>query len=138
MAILNGNNIYLTIDGISLGGKFTEVKMKPTSNGVPITHGATDWEQRNGGIKDITMNVIVAYDIATVGSTITHIAPGNIVPVEYGPENNVSGKPYHKQSFHIDDVGGPDVTVKKDMVVFEIAMSGADAPIKNMYAGDTF
>lgn len=138
MAQLNSNTPYLTMNGTNVQPKFVEMKVGQSNSLVDVTHGSATFMQRNSGLSDGNFSLKLGYDIPTVSTYITLLLPGTTVTIEYGPEGNGAGKPRHKQDFIVGKVDGPNETVKKDYVVFDISGDCADAPAFNIYAGATF
>ncbi len=138
MSQLNGNSIYLTVDGVSVAAYFIDVKLEQSAAPVDVTHGAAINVQRNDGLHDGTIAMTLGYDISNVSSFIQHIRKGLTVVVDYGPEGNTSGKPRHTQPFLLTKVAGPDTDAKKQYVVFSINGDGADVPTADMFAGGVF
>lgn len=138
MTQLTTNSIYLTIDGVNVAAYFTDVKIEQSASPVDVTHGAATNVQRNDGLHDGTISITLGYDIANVSSYMQHIRKGLIVAVDYGPENNVAGKPRHTQPFLLTKVAGPDTDSKKSYAMFAISGDASDAPTVDMYAGGVF
>lgn len=139
MAILADNNAYLSIDGVVVNNYFKSVRITPSSDEVDVTGGSgVDHMQRSPGLKDTEISINIQYDTTAVPTYIQHIAAGQIVPIEYGPESNTTGKPRHVQTFLITRAAPSEQNVQKDEIVFEITGSGAAAPSVDMFAGGVY
>lgn len=122
------NDIYLTINGVSVCAYFKEVELKIMSAGIDITAGcAQDWEQIGAGMLSSTMSAQLTYDDTNVDDYLATLKPGQVITVVYGPEGNTAGKPKHEQLMHIESVTTGNKSVK-DAVIFDIEMKGADTP----------
>lgn len=141
MATLADNKGVLIIDTVDVSGFWTELKpktknnTKETSAGANITH-----VQRAKGLDDYSFDATIVYDdiSATLQSYIQKMKVGNKYIVEYYPEGKVAGKPKHIQSMIVDSVNGPSQKVEKDLITFELSLSGADAPTSDMYLGAVY
>lgn len=116
-----------------------EVSIEPSNAVVETTAGAgTNHTQRAKGMDDTKFNVTLRYQTAAVGVTLINLfRPGQVVTIEFGPEGNAAGKPKHVQSFIVDSMP-IKIPVKKDSVVLEVSMSGADAATTDMFNGGTY
>ncbi|MCK6578116.1 MAG: hypothetical protein L6Q98_08445 [Anaerolineae bacterium] len=139
MAILADNNAYLKIDNVVVNAYFKRVRIEPSAVEIDVTggSGATD-VQRVAGLNDTSITITLQYDTTSLQSYVQHIARGQVVEIEYGPESNVSGKPRHVQSFLIMSAAPSEQNVQKDEVVFEIQGSGAAAASVDMFAGGVY
>lgn len=140
MATLNGNNVYLSFDGTQLDGYWTgEVSKSSSINTVDITagSGATHIE-RAGGLKDNTLGFNIVYDDADLATYVGKLAIGTKATLVFGPEGSASGKPKFECSMILQDVTGPQPSVEKGMVMFELSFEGAAAPTATIEGGDTF
>jgi hypothetical protein len=135
MAKLNGNDIYLTINGTDVKAFWKKVSLNPSADTVDVTAGAgTDHKQYEPGLIETDMSISLAYETALLATYIQLLQVGEKVTVVYGPEGAVSGKPKHEQVF-IVTTAPHEVSVTKDAVMFELELKGADAPTLNMFAG---
>ena len=138
MASLNGNSAYLTINGTSMGAYYTKIDFKGTAESVDITHGSgATHVMRAPGLKDVKATLTLAYEVGSVSTQLGLIAPGGTFTVIYGPESNTAGKPKHEQSF-IFPATDFSQEVTKPLVVFNIEIEGAAAPVTDLWAGGTF
>jgi hypothetical protein len=138
MVSLAENTVYLKMGGTEVDAYFKDVSLSASNSSVDVTAGSgTDWMQRAAGLNDMNISISLAYDLTNIQTYIQKIAPGQTIEIEYGPEDNVSGKPRHVQNFVIT---GADhqVSVDKSAVVFSITGDGADAPSINMFAGGVY
>lgn len=137
MATLNGNTVYLSIDGVDVSGFWTSFTLSPTVESVDVTAGsATAHRERAAGLADTSCSGTIVYDAASVSTYIQKVKPGEHTII-WGPEGNTSGKPKHEQVFIITDAPHT-VVVEKEMVAFEFSGEAAAAPVSDMYAGVTF
>lgn len=138
MAQLADNNVYLTIDGVAVTTQFKNVNLQPSNSPVDTTMGAgVDHMQRKPGLDDHSLNFSIGYDDTNIATFIQKLRVGVVVPIEYGPEGAVSGKPRHVQNFII--TGTPStVNVDKSAVSFDVTAVAADAPSINMFAGGVY
>lgn len=138
MTSLNGNNPYLLMNSIDVRTKWKHIQLEATNSSVTVTAGSGRTHvQRAAGLNDTTISITLAYDSAGVSSYIATLQRGNIIPIEYGPESNVSGKPRHLQNFIIESISMEE-DVEKNEMVFDISGSGADAPTYDMYSGAVY
>lgn len=138
MVSLAENNVYLKMGGTEVDAYFKEVTLSASNSSVDVTAGSgTDWVQRAPGLNDINISITLAYDLTNIQTYIQKIAPGQTIEIEYGPEDNISGKPRHVQEFVItgNDHGE---NVDKSPVVFNITGEGAAAPTVNFFAGGVY
>lgn len=140
MATYNGNNAYLEIDGVDVSGFYTDaIEMERTNETQDTTAGAGRTHvQRRAGLNDTTMKFVVVYDDELKAQYVGSLKEGLECWVTYGPEGNAAGKPCHRQRMIIDGVTGPNVSIKKERVGFEISCSGMDAAVKSISNGDVF
>jgi hypothetical protein len=138
MGQLAENNVYLSIDSVVITAEFKEVSLDVSNSSQDTTMGAgVDWMQRAPGLNDMKGTINIGYDSTAVQSIIQHIAPGQVVSLEYGPESNVSGKPRHVQNVLVETVSH-GLKVDKSPVTFALSIVGADAPSVNMFAGAVY
>lgn len=134
MAQFNGNNYFLSIDGLDLSAYVIDIQVAPTANTVDTTAGANATHtQRKTALKDTKVKVTMSYDDTNLQTYIQKMAPGSEYALIIGTEGATSGKPKHVCDFLL--VGAPiTVTVKKEPVAFELDFEGADAPTVDMFA----
>lgn len=140
MATLNGNNVYLSLDGVNVSAYWTdEVSFSESNNTVEVTAGAgaTDVE-RASGLRDTTLSLVVVYDDANLSTYLSKMAVGSSYTVIYGPESNTTGKPKHEQTMILQTMDGPNPTINKDMVSFSLSFQGAATATARIANGDTF
>lgn len=140
MATLNGNNAYLAFAGIDLSGYFTDQIDKTVSNEtqeITAGSGATHVE-RAPGLNDNTISFSVVYDAATLSTYRSALITGTEGTVVFGPEGQVVGKPKFECSMILKEVKGPNPTIDKQKVMFELSFDGAAAPTATIEGGSTF
>ena len=140
MATLNSNNVYLSWDGTRIDGYWTgEVNKSETVNTVDVTagSGATHIE-RASGLLDNSLSFNIVYDDADLATYVGKLKAGTKGTLIFGPEGNGSGKPKHEGSMILQSVTGPQPTIEKGMVMFELSFEGAAAPTATIANGDTF
>lgn len=139
MATLNGNNAYLSFNGINVSGYFTdEIAHSASNSSVDITAGAgATHVERAAGLSDNTMDFVLVYDTADLPTYRTALVEGTIADVIWGPEGNVSGKPKFQCSMLLTEA---KVTqqITKERVAFEVSFEGAAAPTATITGGSTF
>lgn len=139
MATLNGNDVYLALDGVDISGWWTEeVSLEKTMNTQDVTSGAgaTHIEYAPGLI-DGSGSFMVVYDVQDVQTYLPYITLG-LHHYDYGPEGRVSGKPRESGQIIISDVSGPNVTIEKEKVSFEISYQQSGKPTREILNGDTW
>lgn len=137
MATYNGNNAFLSIDGVDVSGFWTAFTLSPSVESVDVTAGsATAHRERAEGLADTSCSGTIVYDAASVSTYIQKVKPGSHTII-WGPEGNTTGKPRHEQVFIITEAPHT-VGVEKPMVAFEFSGEAAAAPTYDMMAGVTF
>jgi len=138
MAAFNGNNVYLTINGISMCPFFAEMELEKSVDSEDVTAGCgvTDM-QRAPKLRDRSGSLTIVYDADRIHEYISKLGEDRAFVV-YGPEGNVTGKLKHAQEFIIEKVGGPGQSSDKKKVVFKLSLKQAEAPQSDMYAGAVF
>ncbi len=132
------NNVFLSIDGVTVSAYFKDVQLSPSNAGQDTTMGAgVDHMQRAPGLNDTQITITLGYDTAQVQAVIQHLKPGIVASIEYGKEGAISGKPRHVQSFLItaNPVGD---NVDKTPSTFAITGDATDAASVNMYDGGVY
>lgn len=138
MAQYADNTVYLKLDSVEVDAYFKNVTLSPSNNSVDTTIGSgTDHVQRQPGLNDTKIDISLGYDPAQLQTYVQKLKVGQIVTIEYGSEDNISGKPRHVQPFNITKADHT-VNVDKSHVMFEISGEGADAPSVDMYAGGVY
>lgn len=134
MPAYNGNQIYLSIDGVEVQAEFKRVQIEPKISSVDVTRGAgTEHMQRATGLSDTSFSVTVGYQTHKIQQQIAYMRPG-VKQIVFGPEGDAPGKPKHVQDFIL--TGAPfEITVEKGEVAFELSFEGADAPVVDMFNG---
>jgi hypothetical protein len=140
MATLNGNNVYLEFNGINLSGYWTgEIDITKSNSTVDVTAGAgATHVERNAGLSDTEMTFEVIYDdtdLPLYRAALIESTKGTLI---YGPEGNVSGKPKFQCQMILSEVAGPNPTIEKDKVSFELSFEGAAAPTATIEGGSVF
>lgn len=140
MATLNGNNAYLSVGGTNVSGWWTgEIGFSTSNSSVDITAGAgTTHVERAGGLSDTAMSFSVVYDTTDIALYRAALIPGTVYTVIYGPESNVTNKPKFQCEMILEEVSGPNVTIEKSMVMFELSFTGAAAPTATIESGSVF
>ena len=136
MATLNGNNVYLSWDGVDISGYWTDQINKSASNStVDVTAGAgATHVERLDGLNDNTMAFAVVYDISDLATYKGKLIPGTIGTLIYGPEGNTAGKPKFECPMILQQVDGPNPSIDKQKVMFELSFEGAAAPTATIEA----
>lgn len=141
MPVYNGNNVYLEIEGLDVGGIFRQFSPNLNTGDENVSHGAgVDWEKHAAKLSNVQATIIIVYDTDRVSNDMTSIldnGKGQVVTVKYCPEGNTAGKPVHEQDFLITSVNGPTTNHDKTLVTYEISCISTGEPTSNMYAGDT-
>ena len=129
MATLNGNNAFLSLDGVDVSAYFTgEISRSVTNNTQETTAGAgATAVQRKAGLDDYSLELSLAYDVDDLGTYKAKLVKGSSYDMIYGPEGNGSGKPKDEVPVIISSVSGPNVTIDKQMVMFTVSFQGAGA-----------
>lgn len=140
MATLNGNNVYLSWDGVDISGYWTgEVSKDESVNTVDTTAGSgATHTQRAAGLLDNSLSFSVVYDDADLADYVSKLVSGTKATLIYGPENNTVGKPKFECVMILQSVSGPSVSIEKNMVSFDLSFEGAAAPTASIGNGDTF
>lgn len=140
MATLNGNNGYLSFTGVNLSGYFTDQIDKTVSNATQeITAGAGETHvERAAGLNDDTISFAVVYDLDNLSSYRSALIIGTTGVLTYGPEGQVVGKPKFECSMILKEVKGPNITIDKQKVMFELSFDSAAAPTATIEGGSVF
>lgn len=138
MAQIAENNVYLSIDGVVVTSYFKSANLQPSNAVQDTTMGAgVDHVQRKPGLNDTSISISIGYDDTNIATYLQKLKAGVVVPIEFGPEGAVSGKPRHVQNFII--TGAPSTTnVQKNPVAFDITAQAADAPSVDMFNGGVY
>jgi hypothetical protein len=139
MATLVENAAYLSIDGVDIGLYFKSITPNRSVDEIDVTRGVgTDHKEVVGGLLDTELTVTMTYDTTGFAAYIQHIKAGIVVPVEWGPEGAVSGKPRHVQNMLI--VGSPisPQEVAKPEVTIELTLKGSGAPSVDLWSGGVY
>lgn len=140
MATLNGNNAYFAFQGLDMSGYFTDTTgLDGSVSNTDTTAGAGQTHiQRQPGLIDNTFSVVLVYDDEQINTYVTTIKKGARGLVEYGPDGNDTGKPRFACDMILTSVTGPNVSIAKEKVMFELSFEQADKPIAEIDNGDTF
>ena len=140
MATLNGNPVYLSFDGVNLSGYWTgQVDQSASTATEDITAGAgTTHTQRAAGLSDNRMTFAVVYDTADLATYRAALVSGKQGELIYGPEGDAQGKPKFACAMILTGVDGPNPSVDKRKVQFELTFEAADAPTATIAAGGVF
>ena len=128
MPVLIGNDVYLSLDGVDVSAYWTdEISFSIGNNTVETTAGAgvTDIK-RKAGLDNTTLSLVLVYDANRLSDYLSKLAVGGRYTVVYAPEGNYTGKPKHTQTMILQSMDGPNPTINKDMVKFELSFSGAE------------
>jgi len=136
----NGNDVYLTVNGVNVGARWRSFEMTLNIGDENVSAGAgIDWEKHASKLKNISATMTLVYDDANAANDMAALMTANdVVIVTYGPEGNATGKPKHEQAFKYNSVGGPTTGHDKPLVVLSYAMISTGVPTANIYDGDTF
>lgn len=136
----NGNNVYLTINGVDVRARWRACEMTLNIGDEDVSAGANvAWEKHASKLKNIGATITLVYDDTTAAADIAALYTANdIVAVVYGPEGNVAGKPKHDQDFKINSIGGPTTNHDKTLVTLQYELISTGEPRSNLYEGDTF
>ena len=140
MATLNGNNAFLSFNGISLGAYWTGVISKDTTaDTIDTTAGSGQTHmERAPGLIDGKISFAVMYDDAALSTIITALVVGTSAPLIYGPEGSTTGKPKFAGTHILKSVKGPNAGIKKPAVMFELDFEQAATPTHTIEGGSTF
>lgn len=150
MVAYNGNNAYLSINSRVVGDPdddtekvFKSCSFSESIGDENVTGGAgTDWEDHAGKLRVVNGTIMIIYHTDRITADMTAIRDLSNslqnVPIVWGPEGDVAGKPKHDQDFLITQVKGPEVDVNKPLVTLELTVISSGAPRSDMYAGDTW
>lgn len=137
MADFNGNNVYITIDGVDVSTKFKSVSLESSIESEDVTAGAGATHiQRAEKLRDHTISITLSYDKDGINGYIANLRPGKHTVI-VGPEGNTAGKPKHEQDFILTS-NSFEQGVDKPRVVFDISGEAADAPVTDLFNGGTF
>ena len=140
MATYNDNNIYLSVDGIDVSSRFTDVlRYDETTEEQDISAGAgTDYRSTGQGLRTLSITAMLVHDDAEWNSYKQIFIPNATFPVVYGPEGNVPGKPKFEGRCTITDGPRHSVALEKTKVAHEITLKSTGVPSATIYRGDTF
>lgn len=140
MATLASNNAFLSIGGTDVSGYWTDaVGLSETNSSVDITAGAgATHVERAPGLNDTSISFSVVYDTADIAVYRASLIRGTVYTVIYGPEGSTTGKPKFECSMILTEKAGPNTTIVKDKVMFELSFEGAAAPTATIEGGSTF
>ena len=140
MPTLNGNNAYLSVGGTDISGYWTdEIDFNRSNSTVEVTAGAgATHVERAGGLNDTDIAFSVVYDTADLAIYRAALIAGTEYTVIFGPEGNTTGKPKFQCQMILSEVAGPNNTISKDKVMFELSFEGAAAPTATIEGGSTF
>ena len=150
MAVLNGNEAYLSVNSVVVAdpGDATEkvfrmFRMSLSTGDENVTAGAgTNWEDHAGKLNVINGTITIVYNTSRVTADLAAIsdqtAEGMLIPIIWGPERDVAGKPKHEQNFLVTQINGPEINAEKPLVTFEMTVVSSGEPTSNLYDGDTW
>lgn len=140
MAVLQGNNIHLNINGQDVTARWREFIPDLDSPEEDTSAGAgINWASRGGKLLSMNAKLILVYDDAAAAADQAALWEDSmIVPIVYGPEGNAAGKPCHDQDYKINKINGPATKHDKSRTEYEYSIVSTGEPRKNIYAGDTF
>lgn len=136
----NGNDIYLTINGVDVTARWRGIEMSLSVGDEDVSAGAgVEWEKHASKLKNVSATVTLVYDDTSAANDLfALVVAGDVVAVVYGPEGNAAGKPKHDQDFKINSISGPSTNHDKTLVTLAWEMISTDEPRSNIYEGDTF
>ena len=139
MATYNGNDVYLSRDGVDVSAYYTDEISYTESNATQeITAGAGETHvERAPGLDDTQISLVLIYDAADVQDYIQKLKAGLVADTIYGPEGSGTGKPKFQGSLICSNVGHA-VNIAKNKVMFSVTLQGNGAPTSRIHAGDTF
>lgn len=140
MAEFNGNNPYLTMNGVDVTARWREIEVNMKFNDIDVSAGAgIVWEKHAAGLANWEGKIILVYDDTQAATDFAALWTANHeVEVIYGPEGNTAGKPCHQQDVVIIGMTGPKQVYNKPLVMIEFDIRSRDEPTKNIFEGDTF
>ena len=138
MPTFNGNNIYLSWDGVDISGLWTTISINPSNADVDSTAGSgAEDEDVLPGLSRVDVSWDVVYDTAMVDTVRPLLKAGRMGVLVFGSEGNVAGKPKHEQKFKVS--GAPfGQDIKKGLVVFSVSMRSAGAPTADFFGTGAF
>jgi hypothetical protein len=139
MAEYNSNDIYLTINGVSVTARWRSFDLSLSVGDEDTSAGTGEWEKHSAKLLGTKAKASLVYDDTQMATDQAALwTTTQKVAVVYGPEGNTAGKPCHNQTFLITGITGPTTGHDKPLVMWEFDMVGTGTPTKNIYAGDTF
>lgn len=150
MAVYNGNNAYLNVNSRVMADPddgnekvFRMFRMSRSTGDENVTSGAgTEWEDHAGSLNVINGTVTISYNgtrvLADLQAIAEQTAEQMIIPIVWGPDTDTAGKPKHDQDFLVTQIKGPEISVEKKLVTFEMTVVSSGTPRSSLYAGDTF
>lgn len=140
MPTLSSNNVYLALDGVDVSGYWTgQINKSGTTATQDITAGAgATHVQRAPGLSDNNLSFAIVYDTADLATYRAKLVQASQYTVTYGPESNTAGKPKFECDMILTGVDGPNPTIDKTKVMFEVSFEAADAPTDTIEGGSTF
>lgn len=140
MAELNGNSIFLTVGGISVGSLWKMFSIDKGVNDVDVSAGSgSTHEKHAAGLKSGKAKMTLAYNDTQAATDISALYQATeILAIVYGPEGNTAGKPCDQRNWLITGISGPTTKVEKEPVLLEFDLVGAGTPTKDLHKGDTF
>lgn len=136
----NGNNVYLTMNGVDVKARWRSFEMKLNIGDENVSAGAAvEWEKHASKLRNVGGTITLVYDDTQAAADQAALYTANdIIAVVHGPEGNAAGKPKHDQDFKINTISGPSTNHDKTMVTLQYEVISTGVPRKNFYAGDTF
>ena len=140
MATANGNNAYLSFNGVNVSGYWTdEISHEISVATEDITAGAgATHVMKAAKLTDASMSFVVVYDSSTFSAYRAALVPGTVGVVIWGPEGNATGKPKFEGSMVLTSVSGPSQTIDKGRMSFELSFEQAAAPVGTIQGGHVF
>lgn len=140
MALYNGNDDFLSIDGIDFSDVRRQIDFNTTNEAADITAGSgRKWRQRAEGLNSLDMTMWIGYPTDPIkrDQVLAACKPG-LHYVVYGPQGNAAGMPRFAGMMHFNGAPHTSNHEKKDARGFNVAASNADDPAAHPMSNDTF
>lgn len=134
MAILNGNNGYLSIDGQVMNTWMVEkVTLKQVVGEEDTTMGfGVDYSSVAPKLKHWEGELAVGYDAADLATYKAKLESGDLVTLIYGPESNTAGKPKFEATVMLGDIDLSGTAVAKDKLMFKLPFRTSGTPVSTL------
>lgn len=133
MAQYNGNNAYLSFDGLAFSTYYAdEISLEQSAETEDTTHGAGATHiMREPKLNDHSFDIVIIYDVANLGTYKAKLQAGKKGVVIYGPEGNVAGKPKFECEMILTSVAQTQ-SIEKSKVQFELSFEQANTPVSTL------